>query len=155
VNPVPAIAVCAVMLIAIIAGLTWVSMRLHAEPPYQPGHTHRAVRERLRTEAATPSPAGHEPDPDLAGDTCDTDEADWWDQQPPPPRAEILTGPAARIAQTSALTVNVLTRVRDALRNLDDDGGEADDTRHDLHAVATWGKTAPELADELAARYLT
>lgn len=99
-------------------------------------------------------------------------DADWWEQEPPPALVEVLTGPATRIRHDSALTLGVLARVRDKLRELDDDSepgeacpacrhwicvcgdGEPDSTLTDLHAVTTWGMTAKQKADELAAKYL-
>src|SRR5208282_6122948 len=42
---------------------------------------------------------------------------DWWDEKPPMPAAvEVLTGPGTAIAQTSEVTIGVLARVRDRLR---------------------------------------
>jgi len=193
-NPytVPAIVLCAAMLITTIAGLYWVSTRRDRQPPYRPGHTHRAVRARLRAESGAPrdvtGPEGRrfieelhqdlgKPPPDWRDEkpggivqfTGTVDAAtlarvrdvlaglppppDWWDEDAPAGRIEILTGPGAAIRQTSEVTLGVLARVRDRLAGLGREP-EPDDTAHDLHAVATWGKTAPELADELAARYL-
>jgi hypothetical protein len=50
----------------------------------------------------------------------DIPDLDWWKQLPPPgdPLVEVLTGPAASIRQTSALTFSVLARVRDSLAAL-------------------------------------
>jgi hypothetical protein len=92
----------------------------------------------------------------------DEDETDagWWAQQAPRGLVEI-TGPAEQLARTSALTATVLTRVHDSLTALtttpagDDHDPDIDDTGRQPIAVCTWGKTAPELADELAAKYLT
>ena len=138
-NPVPAIVVCAVMLIACITGLTWVSIRLHSEPPYQGGHTHKAVRARTQAEVRDdpsetdePGEADQQDGPDYdtsydhPGWEPDADYEDWRDQ--PPPR--MPTGrpnyqpgdflpDAARIVQTSELTRNVLGQVLDGLRKLD------------------------------------
>ena len=169
-NPyaVPAIVLGAVMIIACITGLLWVS---YARRPAGGRHARHPEPVPFADPADAADPDGGQFVQELAGaspDYCtgydhpgwdDEDEIDagWWAQQPPmPPVVEVLTGPAAKIAHTSAMTLNVLTRVRDALRDLGADGGDPaiDDTGQLPVAVCTWGKTAPELADELAAKYL-
>lgn len=42
-------------------------------------------------------------------------DLEWWKQLPPPPAVEVITGPGTSIRQTSALTLSVLAKVRDAL----------------------------------------
>lgn len=146
-NPytVPAIVLCAFMLLTVIAGLCWATARRDRQPPYRPGHTHRAVRARLRAEAR-----------DFADprDATDPDGEDYV-------RAlgSLGADPRHRVSiRCEAPALETLARVHARLLGLavDDTRGPAgDDTRHDLHAVATWGKTPAQLADELAARYLT
>jgi hypothetical protein len=152
-NPyaVPAIVLSAVMIIACILGLVWVS---YAQRPASGKHARHPAPEPV--PFADPADVT-DPDGDSFVGQITAPDRDWWDQEPPPSRVEVLTGPAARIAQTSALTMNVLARVRDGLAALDVGGGDPaiDDTGQLPAAVCIWGKTAPELADELAARYLT
>jgi len=106
-SPVSAIVTCALLLLTTIAGLCCVS---YCGQPARGKHARAAVV----PEPEPADPAG--PHWDLAGDSCGTDEADWWDQQPPePPAIAVLTAPGTRITQTSELTLRVLGRVRDAL----------------------------------------
>lgn len=112
-NPyaVPAIVVCALILIACIAGQMVVGV---LRPPARGKHA-RSVPAAVIPETAPADAPAVCPKCGTAG--CLEDEAvDWWDTEPPqPPAVEILTGPAAPAPQTSAVTIGVLARVRDAL----------------------------------------
>ena len=140
---VPAIILCAALLIACIAGLAWVTMRKDREPPYEPRHTPAAVRADREADQVIQA---------LTPDDADvTDEAAFWDQQPPPPAVEILTGPGTQIAATSELTMHVLGRVRDALRALP---GQPPAGTGPLAILGRPGKTPAELTSHLAAKHM-
>jgi hypothetical protein len=144
-NPyaVPAIVLCATLLIACIAGLTWVTMRKDREPPYEPRHTPAAVRADREADQVIQA---------LTPDSADvTDEAAFWDQHAPAARAEILTGRGTQIAATSELTMHVLGRVRDALRALP---GQPPAGTGPLAILGRPGKTPAELTSHLAAKHM-
>lgn len=175
-NPyaVPAIVAGAVMIIACITGLLWVS---YAQRPAAGRHARHPEPVPFADPADTSDPDGAgyvgqltEPPAGPAWPDEDEPDAGWWAQHAPPPAVEVLTGPDRRIAQTAQLTLGVLERVRDRLLEIPPDGTTAtftpapgvtmpasddpDTTGVQPHAVTTWGKTAAALAEELAAKYL-
>lgn len=164
--------ICGGLLLAWLGGFLWFT-RASRTAPYQGRHVPFADP----ADDTDPDGAGYvgqllDPPP---GDPpwLDEDELDagWWAQSAPPGAVEILTGPDRRITQTGELTVSVLERVREGLLGVPPDGTSAsfmpaagvtmpvsddpDTTGVQPAAVRTWGKDAAELADELAARYLT
>jgi hypothetical protein len=84
-----------------------------------------------------------------------TDEADHWDEPAPSGRVEVLRAPPPliRCDTSPAAVADLYAALRDW--EPDEDDPAIDDTGRQPIAVCTWGKTAAELADELAARYLT
>jgi hypothetical protein len=170
-----AIVVCAVLILAWLGLYGWLTARRRTAP-YAPRHGHVPFADPA--DRSDPDGAGYVGqllDPP-AGEPDGANEPDWWDEPAPPPAVEILTGPDRRIAQTAQLTTSVLSRVREGLLSVEPDGTTAtftpapgvtmpvsddpDTTGVQRHAAAIWGKTAPELADELeaehfGARYLT
>ena len=127
-----AVAVCLLMIFVAITGIFILWQRTeNALYAYEPRHH---ARRAFADPADVTDPDGeqyiaelhHEPHPYLL--------ASAWD-----------TSPGAMAA------------LRDALQELcvSEAPSAAGDTGQIMHAVGTWGMTAPELADQLAAEYLT
>jgi hypothetical protein len=141
---ITAILICAALILAWFAVYSWSTASKRTAP-------HQLRHVPFADPADDSDPYGEEFIAQLTGGP------DWWDEDPPPVRVEVLTGPGRRIAQTSELTLSVLARVRDRLAEMsaDEDDPEIDDTGRIPHAEGTWGKTASEMTSELAARYMT
>ena len=138
----PAIVLGAAMLLACILGLLWAS---YAKRPA--GGKHARPARPFADPADRTDPEGRQFVEELHGD-LGKPPPDWLDHFEP-------------------VHLETLARVRDAQAKLppptpiavitasDPYEPELDDTGQLPAAVCTWGMTAPELADELAARYLT
>lgn len=172
-NPyaLPAYVALAVILIACITGLTAVRVRaprLLALPHRTPQGRHtrgHLGRHEFDDPADTADPDGEQFVADLAGDTTGTDAPDWldedetdigWQDQQPLAQPVVITGDAARLAQTSELTLNVLQRVRDSLLALGPGSGDSEgDDPCDTGSFPALRITPAQEADRLAAKYLT
>jgi hypothetical protein len=140
-NPyaVPALVMLAAMLIAIIAGLAWVSMR----PPYEPRHSIKADPRdaadpdgtRYVEALAGGQPAGREPA-----------ALPQRDPAPPPGPPRMLPAPADPGAGR-------LSQVLGALRAWTPQPGSADPTGP-LAILGRPGSTPAELASRLAAKHM-
>ena len=143
-SPREAVVLAAVLIIACIAGIHYLARTLHAIRD-DAAHA-RHARHALADPADVTDPDGtryveelhHEPD-----------DADWWDQEPPPQRTP---EPVTARRWVPPLDTAALARTRDAL--LGRPKPRLDDTAPIPHAVGTWGKTPAQIADELAEKYL-
>ena len=123
-SPAAVILIAAVMCSAAIVAWVYIAERL--DPPR---------RDPFADPADRTDPDGDKYIASLAGNPG---EPDWWDQEAPRPSAvEILPGHAGGPRPAA-----------------DEDDPAIDITGQLPSAVCTWGKTADELAGELAAKYL-
>ena len=144
--PGEAIVLAAALIIAAIVSAWYLARTLHAVR-YDATHARHA-----RHALADPADVG---DPDgtryVAELHHEPDDADWWDQEPPPQRTPEPED--FRATRWVPPPQTVMARVLDRLRDVPPPP-RLDDTAPIPHAVGTWGKTPAQIADELAEKYL-